>query len=84
MAKIETFIFLSTFLSTNFENENMDWRLVKNENKIKIFSKKTLQGYDAIKILCTIDCSLPAFINVINDANNYSKWVYSCSESMKE
>ena len=69
------------FMSKGFAQNDKEWELYKTRKEIEVFKRKTDEGFDAVRIKATIHSTMPTFLHVINDADNYTDWVYGCSES---
>ena len=66
-----------TFLSVNAQN-NDGWKLTKEKNGVKVFTKKTENSsFKTFKAEVEIKSSLSDIENVLLNFNNYSNWVYS-------
>ena len=82
--KIKFALFFSIILSSySFSiNETYYWRLEKNENGIKVYSRP-MKGFDfrEVRVVNKVKSTLSAIVAVILDTKNYPKWVYGCSST---
>lgn len=79
-AKIILF-FIFTFFSSFYSSDQIHiWRLEKNENGIKVYSRP-MNGFDfrEVRVVNKVKSTLAAIVAVIFDTKNYPKWVYGCS-----
>jgi hypothetical protein len=56
-----------------------NWKLVKNENGIKIYSKpEPGSGYNAFKAEMQVNCMIKDVVDVLKNTKNNSSWVPNC------
>lgn len=59
-----------------------DWKLKKDKNGIKVFSRKTTEfKFDELKVECEFDGKISQLVAVILDVNNQHQWVYKTAKS---
>jgi hypothetical protein len=77
------FALLFLTCSSNLFSQGNDWKLIKNENGIKIYSRTdtSKSALKELKVITELQTSLSAFITVFSDKASYTKWVYRCSAS---
>lgn len=59
-----------------------EWKLKKDKNGIKVFSRKTTKfKFDELKVECEFDGKISQLAAVILDVNNQYQWVYKTAKS---
>jgi START domain len=59
-----------------------DWKLKKDKNGIKVFSRKSDKyKFDELKVECILDGSISQLAAVLLDVNNQHQWVYKTARS---
>jgi len=86
-----SFIFFLFFSQTTFsqspekdhsESKKEEWRLRKNENGIRIYSRRPAgSDVDEFRVISVMHGSLSSIVAVIMDANHYPDWIYACVQS---
>lgn len=76
-----TALLVFTVISAAF-SQTTEWKLAKEQNGIKVYTRH-VDGFAIaeLKTELTVNAPLNAVIAVITDADNYSKWIYSCTSS---
>jgi len=70
-------IFLAIFININ--GQTSEWELEKNQDGIKIFTRKTDEfPVKEFKAIVTIHTDLNTLIDILNDVENYPKWMTDC------
>ena len=68
--------------SVNHENKKEEWHLRKNDNGIRVYSRRPPgSDVDEFKVISVIHASLSSIVAVVMDANHFPDWVYGCEES---
>ena len=77
-----SFIFLVFFSGFGIQNAGNDWHLESSKNGIAVYSK-TVPGnsVNAVKSVCTLNCSLSGMVALIVDVASYHKWIYHCEHA---
>jgi len=88
LINIKYFFFVFTFLGltsfVNFKTEqNKSWELKKNSDGISIYTRNS-EGSDfkELKSVMQLKTSLSSIVALLNDWENYPKWVYKCEKSI--
>ncbi len=69
-------------LSQTDKTKKTKWNLVKKDNNIKVYTRKQEHSkLKEIKMSIEYKMDINTFIEVLNDANRYTRWVYKCTES---
>ncbi len=70
----------STVLHANTAHAMQDssWRLLKEEDSIKVFVKDNPNGYKSVRMELTIHGSLASLRERLQDVDGYTDWVYRC------
>lgn len=59
-----------------------DWKMVKEEKGIKVFTKSvSTSNFKAFKAIMTLDESVQAFLSVLYDVEGLSTWAYKVNET---
>lgn len=59
-----------------------DWKLKKEEDGINVYTRdRAGSNLKDIKVTCSYESSLSAFVYVLSQKEDYPEWIYSCSES---
>jgi hypothetical protein len=66
----------------SFAQDN-NWKLIKNDEGIKIYSRPALNGspLKELKVITELKASLSAIVTVLSAKQLYPQWVYGCSSS---
>jgi hypothetical protein len=59
-----------------------EWKLAKDQNGIKVYTRH-IDGYaiDELRTELTVKAPMNALVAVITDADNYSDWIFACTQS---
>jgi len=69
------FSFCLLWPATGWAQDN--WELKKNENGIAVYTRKVKdEKLKEIRVVTELACTTAQLINVLQDINNYNKWVY--------
>jgi hypothetical protein len=81
--KLLSILLAGTFLLSQFSAIcQEDWNLKKDENSIKVYTRKSkLFKFDEIKVEATLDGNLSQLAAVLLDVNDHTTWVYKTIES---
>src|SRR5580765_4031483 len=79
--KLQLLIFF-LFLFSRSISQSTDWKLRKDEDGIKIYTRQT-DGFsiDELRTESTVHASPSAVVAVIMDVDHYTDWIYSCTQS---
>lgn len=74
---------LFTFSSQLFAQDN-EWKLVSDQNDIKVFTRHS-EGSDfkEVRVKTIIDSPVEILMATLGDVENYTNWVYKCKTSYK-
>ena len=82
------FSFIAFVLTISFTDvfaqgsKNIPWELIKVKEPLRIYTRtSTDSDIKEIRMTTTIKASLTDFIDALNDADSYKKWVYKCESS---
>lgn len=80
------FLFLVSGLTGGFSQietaKEVAWDLVKDEGNIQVYTRKPEDAkLKEIRILAEFKMDIDTLLQVLNDANKYTDWVYKCMES---
>lgn len=77
-----TFLGLTSFVNFKIE-QNKSWELKKNSDGISIYTRNS-EGSDfkELKSVMQLKTSLSSIVALLNDWENYPKWVYKCEKSI--
>ena len=76
-------VFLSLILSFQTFAQST-WKLKKDKSGIKVYSRKSASTkFNDIKVEVTITGTVDQLRSILEDAENYTKWVYSASVSRR-
>lgn len=68
--------------SANHENKKEEWHLRKNENGIRVYSRRPSgSDVDEFKVISVIHASLSSIVAVVMDADHFSDWIYGCESA---
>ncbi len=73
------FLVLTVLLNSNNSWAD-DWKLEKQKNSIRIFSKKTDTGYKEIRVKVIVEANPYALIALLNDVAFSPQWIHNCVE----
>ena len=75
------------FSQSNINAQNFDkkdWKLKTTKGNLKIYTRKNKNSdVKEIRITTSINAPLDKVLTVLNDVNNYPKWVFKCMEAKK-
>ncbi len=70
-------IFIILSISNTYSQNNNEWKLTKNKNGIKIYTRHSTESpIKEVKGVMTIKTSLASVIALVKDAKNQHNWVY--------
>ncbi len=75
---------LSLYLCTWFMpvEAQTNWELKKNEDGIRVYSASVPNSHiNAVKVECTINCTMPKLIALLTDAKAHEQWVFHTKTS---
>ena len=80
--RIVTLLFVITISLEYSIAQNSDWKLEKDDQGIKIYTRH-VEGFeiDEIKSEQIVHASLKTVVAVIMDADHFNEWIYACPES---
>ncbi len=82
--KIKLFLIFINFQIVNLINCQTLWSLEKNENGIKVFTRKIANSnFKEFKAETIINTNLNTLCAVFDDTPNSTKWLYDCIEAKK-
>jgi ribosome-associated toxin RatA of RatAB toxin-antitoxin module len=65
-----------------YTGSNEDWRLQKEKNNIRVYSKSSSNSTERhLRAEAEVNTSLSSLVAMISDVHLYPKWVYRCSEA---
>lgn len=84
----------STFLTTGFllstilgswptPTDHQPWRLLREEDVIKLFIKDTPSGFARLRIELTVLGTVGQLKDILNDVEAYATWVYRCTSATR-
>jgi hypothetical protein len=80
--KYSTFFLLVSLLLPVIAKSQHVWKLKKDKNGIKVFSRKSDKfKFDELKVECVMDGTLSQLAAVLLDVNNQHQWVYKTAKS---
>jgi START domain-containing protein len=60
----------------------VEWELVKDEGNIQVYTRKPENAkLKELRIIAEFKINIDTLLKVLNDANQYTDWVYKCNES---
>jgi len=66
----------------SLNDEEIAWELVIEEDEIQVYTRSSeTSKLKEIRIVASFETTLSEFMERLNDANNYTDWVYKCGES---
>jgi hypothetical protein len=77
-------IFFFFFPANSFSQsaKKEEWRLRKNEDGIRIYTRHTEKSsIDELKVVSVMHASLSSIAAVIMDADHFADWIYACEQS---
>ena len=64
--------------------KEVQWEKIKDEGNIQVFTRKPKNSkFKEIRILAEFKMNLDTLMKVLNDADQYTDWVYKCRESRR-
>jgi len=79
---LNVLIILSVFFSVGPNYCQNDWKLEKDKDGIKVYSRKTsLSNFNEFKGITRIDAPVETFISVLRDIEGITNWIYSVINS---
>ncbi len=63
--------------------QSNEWTLVKDEDHIRIYSRKTegQRALNELKVLTDVKGSLSSIVTILSEKANYPQWVYGCGSA---
>ena len=62
-------------------NNSEDWNLIKQKDNIEVYTRyHNNSDYKEIRIITEFETDLETFMSILNKAEDYTKWVYKCSQ----
>ena len=75
-------IIISSFFSFNPNYSQSNWKLEKDKDGIKIYTRKTsLSNFKEFKGITRIDAPVETFISILRDIEGMKNWIYSIINS---
>jgi ribosome-associated toxin RatA of RatAB toxin-antitoxin module len=79
---IASFVVLLGFVPLKKE-QNSEWVLKKNSNDVSVFTRDLEDSdFKELKSVTQLKTSLSSVVALLNDWENYPKWVYKCGKSL--
>lgn len=67
--------------SSNKNYFSEDWNLIKQKDNIEVYTRyHDDSDFKEIRIITEFEAELDDFMGILNKAEDYTKWVYKCSE----
>lgn len=80
MKKIQ--LLLLALAATAFSVAQSDWKLSKENNGIKVYSRKTEDAkFKSVKVVCDMEGSIDKLVAVLKNIENNKNWVYNTKRS---
>lgn len=74
-------IFLPFVASNSSIVDENEWKLVTSSDKMDIYTRKTTTVLKEVKAVGTMDADLTSVITALNNVEEYTEWIYNCTES---
>jgi len=76
------FLSLILLFSTLIEAKS-DWRIVKNQDDIKVYSRNVQNVGKTLRGSITVDGSISSVLAVIEDTDSYPRWLHNCYQAQQ-
>jgi len=75
------FIVLIFIFANDLFSQQTDWKLIKSEDQIKVFSRASLEGSirKELRVITEVNYTLSTIVSLFADKPSYPKWVYGCA-----
>jgi len=76
------YLVLLMLASTIFVSAQDDWKLSKDNNGIKVYSKKTEDAkFKSVKVVCDVEGTVDKLVAILKNIENNKNWVYNTKRS---
>lgn len=80
--KVKILIFLIAFLNFGAMKKDNNWKLVKNSEGVKAYTRE-VEGSDVkqVKVKTNLKSTLTGLVKIVRDVDSHTKWIYKCKKA---